>query len=352
MSSGVWGRVGALTLSIQQLGHLPRLSSWLPSLPSPQATVLASDVPSLFREPFILSGYRPLNQDWRNYLGSLFQIHNELLNVWTHLLVIPVFLFRFSFFAWTWGLSLNVASLPLFLYTLSSLNYLCCSVAAHLLQSRSELAHYSLFFVDYVGVAVYQYGCSLGLYFYCATPEWRQSLVADVYLPGAAVLAWLSCASCCFAKACYSRPYPLSRKICQIIPTGLAYVLDISPVAYCLATKSWDKPVMTFHALQVVFFILGGVFFSLPIPERFFPGRCDIVGHGHQIFHVFLSMCTMCQMEAILKDFMEHHQSVIEVHGENIILLAAGSFLLLVLCSVVTVVLMREVVQRQLEKKD
>ncbi|RXN06330.1 membrane progestin receptor beta [Labeo rohita] len=352
MSSGVLGRLSTLTLSIQQLGQLPHLSNWLPRLPLPQATVLASDVPSLFREPYILSGYRPVHQEWRSYFCSLFQCHNESLNVWTHLLAIPAILLQFSLFAGTWGLTLNVASLPLFLYVLSSLTYLSFSVAAHLLQSHSELSHYSLFFVDYVGVAVYQYGCSLGHYFYCSEPVWRHSLVGVVFLPGAAVLAWLSCTSCCYAKFRYRRPYPPRRKICQIIPTSLAYLLDISPVAHRLVTKSWDEPVLVLHALQVVFFMLAALFFSCPVPERFFPGRCDIVGHGHQIFHIFLAMCTMCQLEAMFRDFLVHRESVVDVHGEHFIMLAGGSFFLLVLCSVLTAVLMRGAVQRQLKKKD
>lgn len=352
MASGVLGRLSTLTLSIQQLGQLPHLSNWLPRLPLPKATVLASDVPSLFREPYILSGYRPVHQEWLSYFCSLFQSHNESLNVWTHLLAIPAVVLHFSLFAVTWGLTLNVASLPLFLYVLSSLTYLSFSVAAHLLQSQSELAHYTLFFVDYVGVAVYQYGCALGHYFYCSEPVWRQSLVGAVFLPGAAVLAWLSCASCCYAKFRYRRPYPLRRKICQIVPTSLAYLLDISPVAHRLVTRSWDEPVLVFHALQVVFFVLSALFFSCPVPERFFPGRCDIVGHGHQIFHIFLAMCTMCQLEAMFRDYLVHQQSVVSVHGEHFILLAGGSFFLLVLCSVLTAVLMRGAVQRQLKKKD
>ncbi|KAA0708469.1 Membrane progestin receptor beta [Triplophysa tibetana] len=351
MPSGVLGRLGALTLSIKQLGNLPRLSNWLPSLPSPQATVLASDVPRLFREPYILSGYRPVNQDWRNYFSSLFQRHNELLNVWTHLLVIPAVLLHFSLFAWTCGLTLNTTSLPLILYTLSSLAYLTCSVAAHLLQSHSELTHYSLFFLDYVGVAVYQYGCSLGHYFYCSEPEWRRSLLGNVFLPGAAVLACLSCGSCCFAKFRYRRPYPFCRKICQIVPTSLAYILGISPVAHRLANRSWDEPALTFHALQVGFFLLAALFFSCPIPESFFPGKCDIVGHGHQIFHVFLAMSTVCQMEAMVKDFMVHQRSVVDVHGEHFILMAGGSFFLLVLCNFITAALMRRAVQMQLKRK-
>ncbi|XP_030628469.1 membrane progestin receptor beta [Chanos chanos] len=351
MSSVTLSRLSTLTLSVTQLGRLPRLLDSLPTLPTPKATVMSADVPVLFREPYVQSGYRPVGQDWRCYFLSLFQCHNESLNVWTHLLAVPAILLRFSVLAGGAGLTLEAASLPLFLYVLSSVTYLSCSVAAHLLQSHSELAHYSFFFLDYVGVAVYQYGCSLGHYFYCSKPTWRDSSVGAAYLPGAALLAWLSCTGCCFAKLRYRRPYPPRRKICQLIPTSLAYILDISPVAYRLVVGSWDEPALAFHALQVAFFLLAAFFFSCPVPERLFPGKCDIVGQGHQIFHVFLVMCTVFQLEAIFRDFLVQRHTVVEVHGRQSLLLASSSFFILVLCSALTAMFMRKCVQRQLQRR-
>lgn len=56
-----------------------------------------------------------------------------------------------------------------------------CSAAAHLLQSRSEQAHYSLFLMDYVGVAIYQYGCALALCLYSADSAWTQSMLGQVW---------------------------------------------------------------------------------------------------------------------------------------------------------------------------
>ncbi|XP_047657338.1 membrane progestin receptor beta [Tachysurus fulvidraco] len=351
MSSGVLGRLSNMTINIKQLVGLPRLSPSLHSLPSPQATVGATNVPGLFREPYIHSGYRPVGQPWHCYALSLFQSHNELLNVWSHLLAVPVVLLRFWLFAATGSLTLDASSLPLCLYILSSLTYLTCSTVAHLLQSHSELSHYSLFFLDYVGVAVYQYGSALAHYFYCSEEEWRQSLVGALFLPGAALLGWVSCASCCFAKLRYRRPYPLHRKIFQIVPTGMAYILDISPVALRLASRHCREPVLVLHALQVAFFLLAAFFFSCPVPERFFPGKCDIVGQGHQIFHIFLVMCTMCQMEAVFKDFSVQKSSIVKVHGEFSIWLAAGFFFILVLCSMLTAARMRQSVQRHLQKE-
>lgn len=159
MSTEVLQRLSTIALSTKHPRRLPHLSDFLPfSLLPPSPTVTASQVPSLFREPYILSGYRPVQQDWRCYLLSLFRKHNETLNVWTHLLAGPVLLLRWWANVDTLGCTLDdVTSLPLLLFLVSSLTYLYLSVAAHLLQSHSERAHY-FFFLDYVGVACISMG--------------------------------------------------------------------------------------------------------------------------------------------------------------------------------------------------
>lgn len=345
-------RLSTLSLSVKHLSRLPRLTDVVLSpLPSPSQTVAASQVPSLFREPYIQSGYRPVKQDWRCYVLSLFQRHNESLNVWTHLLAVPVLLVRWWANVGTLGCASDASSLPLRLFLLSCLTYLCLSVTAHLLQSHSERAHYFFFFLDYVGVAQYQYGCSLGHYFYTSEAAWRES-VGLLFLPGAAFFGWLSCAGCCFAKCRYRRPYPPRRKICQLIPTSLAYLLDISPVAHRLLTVSWtDEPSLVFHALQVACFLLSALFFSCPIPERFFPGRCDFVGQGHQIFHLFLSLCTVFQLEALFRDYARRREAVVEVFGEQQLWWACLSFPLLFICCSLTALFTMRHVCKKLQRK-
>lgn len=308
--------------------------------PSPQGTVSAKDVPILFREPYIHAGYRPTGQPLVCYLLSLFQVHNESLNVWSHLLTGVAVLLRFLLRLHSWERPLGLAALPLCLYLASALTYLGCSAAAHLLQSHSELAHYRLFFLDYVGVSVYQYGCALAHYFYSSEPAWRASGVGPLFLPAAIFLGWLTCASCCFAKLRYQRPYPLRRKLFQLVPTSLAYLLDISPVAHRLANGSPGDPALALHALQICFFLLAALFFSCPVPECFFPGRCDIVGHGHQIFHLFLALCTLIQQEALFRDFQARRWTLEQVHGRDRLLLACVSFPTLVLCSALTACVM------------
>ncbi|KAG7255931.1 hypothetical protein CRUP_031246 [Coryphaenoides rupestris] len=302
-------------------GATRRFSDFLSSVKRsrPRPPVPASQVPILFREPYILSGYRPAGQAWRCYALSVFQQHNESLNVWTHLLAAGALLLR-------WGVAgaagpWDLGALPMGLFAASALTYLALSVAAHLLQSRSELAHYSMFFLDYAGVAVYQYGSALGHYFYTAAPAWRAGPWGPAYLPAAALLAWLSCATCCFAKSYFRRPYPPARRICTLIPSGLTYLLIMSPVVHRLTaawgpstawglTAAWGPSTaeteggLRLHASHMVLFLLSVIFFSCPVPERFLsPGRCDFLGQGHQIFHVLLALCSLCQGEALLGEY-------------------------------------------------
>jgi len=44
------------------------------------------DVPIVFHEPHVESGFRLLGQPWSYYIFSIFQLHNESLNIWTHIL--------------------------------------------------------------------------------------------------------------------------------------------------------------------------------------------------------------------------------------------------------------------------
>uniref|UniRef100_A0A3Q3GAF2 Progestin and adipoQ receptor family member 8 n=1 Tax=Labrus bergylta TaxID=56723 RepID=A0A3Q3GAF2_9LABR len=323
-------QISRLVLNIHSAGPPP------PSLPS---TIRDVDAPPLFRERFILSGYRPVGLSWRCYLLSLFQIHNETVNVWSHLLAAVFVVMRFMVFIVLQGGVIN-------------LNLTFDLAVAHLLQSHSEEAHYSVFFLDYVGMAVYQYGCALALFLYSSDIDWSQSMLGQVFLPAAALLAWFSCTTGCYAKLRFRRPYPLHRKLCQVVPLGVAYLLDISPVADRLLTHRWtSNPALPLHFLQVTLFLSSAFFFSFPIPESFSPGRYDILGHSHQLFHILLSVCTLVQQEALFEDFLWRRPALLRRFGEERLLLACLSFPCLTLCCTMTALFMRRRAQAQLMKE-
>ncbi|KAG2460485.1 MPRAB protein, partial [Polypterus senegalus] len=350
MATVVMEQISRLFINVQQIRQIPRfLEVRFPTLP---CTLKDCDVPRVFREPYIFSGYRPLHQKWRYYFLTLFQRHNEAVSVWTHLVAAFIILMKFKQFSEVVDFLRDPQSQPLFIILLSSFIYLSCSAVAHLLCAKSELSHYTFFFLDYVGVAVYQYGSALVHFYYAIEVEWH-SLVRGIFLPMAAFLAWLSCAGCCYGKYKSHQLPKTIRKLCQVVPSGLAYILDISPVIHriyhCHLIQQCDEAVV-YHKYQVLFFLVSAYFFSYPHPEKWFPGKCDFIGQGHQIFHVFLVLCTVAQIEAVRLDFMTRRSVYHQLHGDSVYDFSA-LFVFMMCCSIMTAFYFRNKVRIKLSSK-
>lgn len=315
--------------------------------PSMPGTVRDTEVPFHFRERYVSTGYRPLHQSWRYYFLSLFQRHNETINIWTHLLAFLVVLVKFRQLAETVDFVSDPNSWPLLILILSASTYSAFSAAAHLLGSKSELCHYTVFFLDYVGVAQYQYGSAL-VHFYYAVDESLHRHVHGIFMPTATVLSCLSCLGCCYGKYCNHSLPTWVRKVCQVVPSAVAYVWDSSPVAQRLMSWSTasNDPAIIYHFGQVAFFLTCAFFFTVPLLERCFPGRCDFVGQSHQLFHVFLSCCTLCQIQASHFDLVGRRQLYSRLHGSGEAALFVGLYVVtLVVCALIVVFMLRKVKQ-------
>lgn len=56
-----------------------------------------------------------------------------------------------------------------------------------------------------------------------------------------------------------------------------------------------------------VLYIVGASLYACRIPERFFPGKCDLFLHSHQIFHVFVTTAALVHYYGInvLMDYVK-----------------------------------------------
>ncbi|XP_020354028.1 membrane progestin receptor alpha-like [Oncorhynchus nerka] len=353
MATVVMEQIGRLFINAQQLRQIPQLlESAFPTLP---CTVKAHDVPWVFREPHILGGYRQPEHSWRYYFLTLFQRHNEALNVWTHLLAAFIILVKCQELSETVDFLRDPHAQPLFIVLLSAFTYLSCSALAHLLNAKSELSHYTFYFLDYVGVAIYQYGSALAHFYYAIEEGWH-TRVRGIFLPTAAFLAWFSCFGCCYGKYASPRLPKFAHKLFQVVPSGLAYCLDISPVLHRIYSchqqeGGCSNQAVAYHRYQVIFFLVSAYFFACPHPERWLPGRCDFIGQGHQIFHVFLVLCTLVQIEATRIDYIERRPLYERLHG-NLAHDAVALFIFTACCSALTAFYVRKRVQAQLCEKE
>ncbi|KAM3858103.1 progestin and adipoQ receptor family member VII, a [Diretmus argenteus] len=350
MATIVMERIGRLFISLQQVRQVPRmLKEAAPSMPG---TLRDHEVPRYFRERYIHSGYRPLHQSWRYYFLSLFQRHNETVNIWTHLLGFLVVLVKFRQLAEMVDFTGDPHSWPLLILLLSSMIYMACSAAAHLLGSKSEFCHYIVFFLDYVGVAQYQYGSGVVHFYYAVEETWYRR-VQGIFMPVTTVLCWLSCLGCCYGKYRNHSLPTWVRKLGQVAPSAVAYAWDSSPVFQRLLSWSTagDDPALHFHFGQVAFFLSSAFFFTRPVPESWFPGRCDFVGQGHQLFHVFLALCTLSQIQASHLDYVGRRELYSRLHGSGDAALFLGLYVVTVVVCVFIVAVMISKVKQLLDCK-
>jgi hypothetical protein len=83
--------------------------------------------------------------------------------------------------------------------------------------------------------------------------------------------------------------YPFQRKLWNLCSFGfqctVVYSVLFARYYDCFMNKTLSS--LNHHTIVCICILSSIVFFSSHIPEKFFPGKFDILGQGHQIFHVF-----------------------------------------------------------------
>lgn len=272
-------------------------------LPSEPKLYTSDQVPEHFRESFIFSGYRSPCSSSIQCVLSIFQLTNETLNIWTHL--IPAVYFGWTVVAF-WQ-SLDAAALPymapLVVYMATVCMFPLASMLAHVFNAMSVKARHVCFFVDYWALSLYGFGSAFAFRAYSFTRSQLDSPYVDAYLP---VAAFVSSGS--LLVSCRTRLMKRGwrRKVVRFASFAIPYFFNVMPLLYRLAVEDdagkISREADYFHARQFVFAFLSAFLYCSHIPERLFPGRFDIIGHSHQLFHVVSAIGSHDALLAIIQD--------------------------------------------------
>ncbi|CAK4662073.1 hypothetical protein LEN26_016163 [Aphanomyces euteiches] len=287
---------------------------------------------------YIHTGYR-VHHTWTDCVLSLFEFHNETLNVWTHLVGAILFLGLCGLSAMTaWsppsvlkphfhpfhlehGLftpttydhsprlqvppsevflshGQHVSQWPIVVYASGVAICFACSAIYHLMyiQSRAWCDWFSQ--VDYAGIIVLIASAFVPfLYysFYC------NPTIQAIYLSIVAILAVASLVAS-FAPSFQAHPN---------IRTGVFLCLagfGLVPLVHLIRAHGIrDANVqMTLRALghTSVFNFMGIFFYVTRFPESRFPGRFDVVGASHQLWH----LCVLAASLVHYTNAVEHFE--------------------------------------------
>ncbi|NP_001230597.1 membrane progestin receptor delta [Sus scrofa] len=264
-------------------------------------------VPRVFWEDGIMSGYRHPTSSALDCVLSSFQMTNETVNIWTHFLPTWYFLWRLLALAGGPGFWSEPYHWPLLIFLLPACLYPFASCCAHTFSSMSPRARHICYFLDYGALSLYSLGCAFPYAAYSMPASWLHSRLHQLFVPTAALNSFL-----CTGLSCYSRfPELESPGLSKILRTAAftyPFLFDNLPLFYRLGLcwgrgpSCGQEALSTSHCYHLFCALLTGFLFASHLPERLAPGRFDYIGHSHQLFHICAVLGTHFQLEAVLAD--------------------------------------------------
>ncbi|XP_035693479.1 membrane progestin receptor beta-like [Branchiostoma floridae] len=272
-------------------------------MPYMKRSLTIDEVPDVHKEPYVLTGYRPPQQPWRFYLMSTFSQHNETMNVWTHLIPSFYVLWLLKIYSEDVSFASDASSMLLLLFGTSAFTSQFLSACAHLLHSRSVAAYYVTFIFDFLGIAFHVFTSGTVQYFLSSEASFFHAVYP--WFPWACVI--FSC--CYFAATAYSHVRYTrchsERVMTQVVSFSIIYLWVTSPVIHRIYSDIYNgtvDDVTWMHVNHILLIAIAGFFHGSGMPQKLFPGVCDVIGHGHQIFHVVMSTSVIFQLKASFAD--------------------------------------------------
>ncbi len=327
-------------------------------------------IPNDMRETYILNGYRPPSAGLYYGIKSMFTLHNETLNVWTHAMPLVYFLYymiwdtqiwdkldtlggthRYTFYAYFAGLFI--------LFTTSSM--------AHLLNCAWSLKWRNVCFVlDYAAITVFGVSAAIVYYFFLR-PRGDIAAMGGVsgYLGMTIGTAIIAMWTCCWTRL---HPIPFCNAI-RVAAFSCPFLIGSTPgFARYLTTWYYGPSVFQFNATSSMtednmalygqntdhpddiflqrfpkhmsLMVFGSLINAIKVPERFSPGSFDLVGHSHQLFHICIFLGIREHFWILFGD-ISHPSSAARIQHTsegNSPLLALGS-LTMVIFVVITIII-------------
>ncbi|XP_057767183.1 heptahelical transmembrane protein 2-like [Salvia miltiorrhiza] len=296
---------------------------------------------------FITDHYRC---EWplKDVVRSVFTLHNETLNIWTHLIGFVIFLGLTvisltdkttfenvlaaffgegsdgwllkstmmvnqsngsnAFFSDSYlrhiaespilGMNRYSESVPVWPWLVflgGAMTCLIFSTVSHLFACHSRRFYFFFWRLDYVGISL-MIVCSFFAPIYYAfsdQPLWRLLYLSSITLVGILVVVTLLAPSLSSGRF---RSFRAALFLCM----GFSGVI---PATHAVALHC-DHPLilgsLCYEIVMGLLYGVGAVFYVTRIPERWRPGAFDIVGHSHQIFHVLVVAAALAHSAATL----------------------------------------------------
>ena len=253
------------------------------------------EVPKCIRRPYILTYYRT-NYDLYSCLRSFVELHNESLNVWSHVMGVIIFI-AIGHHVASAGLPPTAAALerwPLYVFIASALYCLSASAIYHLIGTANVRWHDRLMSWDYVGI--------VGLIVGSATPVAWYSFGGQHHLERSLYLAVITLLGAIVIIGSLNGALGRASDAVRIaLFLGLAgsgvMALLHAAVVHDFAPRNVDLIIGVVK--MGLTYILGIGFYASKFPESVQPRSFDRFGASHQLWHACVLIAAICHFRTV-----------------------------------------------------
>jgi adiponectin receptor len=264
---------------------------------------------------FVHTGYRPPSNSVPKSARGIWAVHNETINIWSHIigcvmfLAIPIYVFTTEIPPrYQVATAEDIAVCTAYFVGVAICFFL--SATYHTLSNHSLRYHSFTVQLDYLGILILMYTAMIPLIYYGFVCDHR---LRNIYWALVSVLAGL-----CALSTMHPRFHTPKAKQLRGAFYSAFGASSFAPIIHAVAIYGWevqkDRMGLIWWALVAVFNLIGVFAYGLKVPERLFPGRFDIVGQSHQILHVSVIIAGMMHVMGCLGDFDYLHEHGAQCH--------------------------------------
>eukprot|EP01119_Soliformovum_irregulare_P001464 TRINITY_DN11164_c0_g1_i1.p1 TRINITY_DN11164_c0_g1~~TRINITY_DN11164_c0_g1_i1.p1 ORF type:complete len:275 (-),score=41.71 TRINITY_DN11164_c0_g1_i1:39-863(-) len=259
------------------------------------------EVKDYLREPHVLKGYRPSTPDVGSCMRSLFWVHNQTWDIWTHIIGILIYV----------GLCIHCFSIEwssiflegwtqnhLYLFGMYFGGVFICfgsSVLFHLFKCHSEPWHDVLLAFDQSGIVIVFTTSSIYLNYY------------GLYcFPTGRLFSMLrtGCVSAMLLYLIWSRDKAKYRMLGFLI----LFISEIFSMTWMSFTTNYWGMMRGLMRTYLAYFV-GFFFYTTKFPESRYPGSFDIHFKSHSLWHTAIVIGAINFYVVVLECFEWHMQT-------------------------------------------
>jgi adiponectin receptor len=258
------------------------------------------DLPAWYQDnPAVRTAYRPVTESTIPCLHSLTYLHNETLNIYTHLipaiLSIAAQVYIQALISHHFPQATTRDRLMFSANILAGMVTMTLSTCYHTLINHSFPVSSLFLRFDYIGILTLILGSFFsGIFvgFYC------EQTLQQVY--------WTMIISLSVVTSILVLHPQLqglrfrSHRTAAFIATALS---GFAPIGHGLWLYGWEEMLvrsgMPYWFLEGVLYGFGALFFVTRFPESIWPGKFDVWGGSHQIFHVLVVLAGMVHLVGV-----------------------------------------------------